>query len=149
MSRLLLGVVFLACTAGACAAQPAGIVKVASGSVTIERSGEKVAAAVGAKVEAGDRIVTGRDSAVGITLRDGTLLSAGAESVLVIEKFLFDTTTHAGAVDASVKRGTVSVISGKIAKQSPETVRFRTPNAILGVRGTTFVIDVGETEAVQ
>ena len=149
MAKLLMGVVLLAWAVVAGAGQPAGIVKTATGSVTIERSGEKRSAAVGASVEAGDRIVTGRDSAVGITLKDNTLLSAGADSVLVIEKFRFDTTTHAGEIDASVKRGTVAVITGKIARQSPETVRFRTPNSILGVRGTTFVVDVGDTEAVQ
>ena len=148
MSKLL-GIVFLVWTSVTCAAQPAGIVKIATGNVTIERAGEKQAATPGARVEPGDRIVTGRESAVGITLRDNTLLSAGADSVLVIDKFLFNSTTHAGEIDASVKRGTVAVISGKIAKQSPETVRFRTPNAILGVRGTTFVVDVGDAAAVQ
>ena len=149
MSKLI-GVLLMTSAMAVCAAEQAGIVKVASGTVTIERSGEKKhPAAVGARVEAGDRIVTGRDSAVGITLRDNTLLSAGADSVLVVDKFLFNSTTHAGEIDASVKRGTVSVISGKIARQSPESVRFRTPNAILGVRGTSFVIDVGDAEAVQ
>ena len=148
MSKLI---VFLLMTwaMAVCAAEPAGIVKVANGAVTIERSGEKHAAQPGMRVEAGDRIITGRDSSVGITLRDNTLLSAGSDSVLVVDKFLFNSTTHAGEIDASVKRGTVSVISGKIARQSPEAVRFRTPNAILGVRGTSFVIDVGEAEAVQ
>ena len=75
--------------------------------------------------------------------------AASDDSVLVIEQFLFNSTTHAGEIDASVKRGTVAVISGKIARQSPETVRFRTPNAVLGVRGTAFVVDVGDTEAVR
>ena len=149
MSKLLMGAVVFAWAGLLCAAQPAGIVKIASGSVTIERASGKQTVAPGAGVEVGDRVVTGRDSWVGITLRDNTLLSAGSDSVLVIDKFLFNTTTHAGEIDASVKRGTVAVISGKIAKQSPETVRFRTPNSILGVRGTTFVIDVGDTEAVQ
>jgi hypothetical protein len=81
---------------------------------------------------------------VGITLHDNTLLSAGPNSVLVLDNFAFNPTTHAGAIDASVKRGTLAVISGKIAKQSPETVRFRTPSAILGVRGTSFVVDAGD-----
>ena len=148
MSKLI-GVLLMTSAMAVCAAEQAGIVKVASGTVTIERSGEKHPAAVGARIEAGDRIITSRDSAVGITLRDNTLLSAGADSVLVVDKFLFNSTTHAGEIDASVKRGSVSVISGKIAKQSPESVRFRTPNAILGVRGTSFVIDVGEADAVQ
>ena len=146
--RSLLGVLFLLWAGAASAAQPAGIVKIANGTVAIERSGEKHPAVPGARVEVGDRVITGADGAVGITLRDNTLLSAGAESVLVIDKFLFNSTTHAGEIDASVKRGTLAVISGKIAKQSPDTVRFRTPNSILGVRGTAFVIDVGDN-AVQ
>jgi hypothetical protein len=148
MSKLI-GVLLMAAAMTVCAAEPAGIVKIATGAVTIERSGDKYPAAPGTRIEAGDRIVTGRDSSVGITLRDNTLLSAGSDSVLVVDKFLFNSTTHAGEIDASVKRGTVSVISGKIAKQSPEAVRFRTPNAILGVRGTSFVVDVGDAEAVR
>ena len=148
MSKLI-GVLLMAAAAGAGAAEPAGMVKIANGAVTIERSGEKHPATPGARIEAGDRVVTGRDSSVGITLRDNTLLSAGSDSVLVIDKFLFNSTTHAGEIDASVKRGSLSVISGKIARQSPESVRFRTPNAILGVRGTSFVIDVGDGETVH
>jgi hypothetical protein len=144
MLKCLLGVSLLAWSGLALAAQPAGIVKIANGSVTIERPSEKRAATPGARIETGDRVVTGRDSSVGITLRDNTLLSAGPNSILVLDKFVFDTTTHAGEIDASVKRGTLAVVSGKIAKQSPETVRFRTPNAILGVRGTTFVVDAGD-----
>jgi len=144
-----IGVLLLAWASVASAAETAGFVKIANGTVSIERAGDRQAATAGTPVLAGDRIVTGRDSSVGITLRDNTLLSAGADSVLVIDKFLFNSTTHAGEIDASVKRGSVAVISGKIAKQSPDTVRFRTPNAVLGVRGTAFVIDVGDAEAVQ
>ena len=145
----LMGVLLLAAASLASAAEPAGLVKVVNGPVAIHRADGKLVAVPGARVMVGDRIVTGRDASVGITLRDNTLLSAGADSVLVIEQFLFNSTTHAGEIDASVKRGSVAVISGKIAKQSPDTVRFRTPNAILGVRGTAFVVDVGDTEAVQ
>ncbi|MCC6534278.1 MAG: FecR domain-containing protein [Burkholderiales bacterium] len=125
------------------AAQPAGVVKIVKGSVAVERAQEKHAAVPGLGVQAGDRVVTGRDGQVGITLRDNTLLSAGPNSTVVLDEFEFDSTTHAGVVDASVRRGTLSVVSGKIARQSPETVRFRTPNAMLGVRGTSFVIEVG------
>lgn len=145
MLRYLL-VGLLACAMPVLAAQPAGIVKIARGSVAIERSDGSRPAAPGMQVQAGDRIVTGRDGSVGITLRDNTLLSAGPNATLVLDKFAFDSTTHAGTIDASVKRGTVSVVSGKIAKQSPQAVRFRTPNSILGVRGTTFVIDAGDEE---
>jgi len=36
------------------------------------------------------------------------------------------------------------VISGRIAKQSPDAMTVRTPSAILGVRGTEFLVKVGD-----
>ena len=46
--------------------------------------------------------------------------------------------------DASLKKGSLSVISGRIAKQSPDAMTLRTPSAILGVRGTEFVVSVDD-----
>lgn len=132
------------CIQFALAAESAGVFKTVKGSATIERGGQKIAAGVGGAVEVSDRIVTGADGSVGITLRDNTVLSAGPNSVLDLNKFAFDSTTHAGAVDASVKRGTLSVISGKIAKANPDAVRFSSPSVTLGVRGTEFVLDAGQ-----
>jgi hypothetical protein len=91
-----------------------------------------------------DRIVTGPQSSVGITLRDSTQLSAGSNTTLELNKFAFDTTTHDGVLDATVKRGSLAVISGKLAKANPDAVRFSTPTTTLGVRGTEFIIEVGE-----
>lgn len=128
------------------AAEQAGIVKIAKGSVFIERAGQRSGATVGTPVFSGDRIITGADGSVGITLRDNTLLSAGSKSVLNLDRFSFDAANHAGAIDASLKRGSLAVVSGKIAKQSPEAVKFRTPSTILGVRGTEFLIEVQDGE---
>lgn len=124
----------------------AGMVKGATGIVTIERGEQKIAARAGALILVSDRVVTEKNSSVGITLRDGTLLSAGSNSTLNLNKFTFDSTTNAGALDASLKRGTLAVVSGKLSKSSPGSVTYRTPTAILGVRGTEFVIEAGSTE---
>lgn len=123
------------------AADEAGVVKTSKGSVVLERSGDKVDAAVGTKVFSSDRVMTGADGSVGITLRDNTLLSAGPNSTVELNKFTFNTTTHSGTIDVTVKRGTLSVISGKIAKATPEGVSFSAPGMTLGVRGTSFLID--------
>jgi hypothetical protein len=128
----------------AMAVEDAGLVKTSKGSVTIERSGEKQGAPVGTRIFASDRVLTGADGSVGITLLDNTILSAGPNSTLDLNKFAFNSTTHAGVIDASVKRGTLSVISGKIAKANPDAVSFSAPGMTLGVRGTSFVIDAGQ-----
>lgn len=120
----------------------AGIIKTAKGSVTIERAGRKSAGAEGAAVMASDSIITGADGSAGITLRDETRMALGPNTTLAMEQFAFNTTTHEGRLDASVRRGTLAVVSGKIAKQSPTAVKFSTPSSVLGVRGTEFVIEV-------
>ncbi len=143
----LLPSAFALCTAGALAAEAGiGMVKVAKGGVSIHRGQQRLAATPGVELHVADRVVTAADGAVGITLRDNTLLSAGPNSSLSLDKYAFDGTSNAGAIDTTLKRGTLSVVSGKIAKQSPESVRFRTPTTTLGVRGTEFVIETVGTE---
>lgn len=146
MSRYLIAAAGAMFAAVAWAGQPAGVIKIVKGNVALERASEKRTPAAGERVEVGDRIFTGADGQIGVTLTDNTLLSAGPNSTVSLDKYAFDSTTHAGVIDTSVRRGTLAVVSGKIAKQSPESVRFRTSNAILGVRGTTFVIDAGSGE---
>ena len=124
-------------------AQDVGQVKVSRGAVRIERAGQALPAPVGAKVHAGDVIVTGADGSIGITFADDSLLSLGPHSSLAIDRFVFDSTTHRGGFDTSLHRGTLAAVSGKIARQTPEAMRVRTPVAIMGVRGTEFVVRTG------
>jgi len=127
-------------------AQEAGHVKVSKGAVQIERTGQKVPGAVGAAVQAGDVVTTGPDGAVGITFLDNSLLSAGPNSVLAIDRFAFDSTTHQGSFESSLQKGTLAVVSGKLAKQSPDAMKVKTPAAVLGVRGTEFLVRTGDAK---
>jgi hypothetical protein len=128
---------------GAAVASDIGQIKVAKGTVLIERGNERLIAGVGEQVRRSDVIRTGVNGSVGITFIDNSMLSAGPDSVIVLEQYSFNTTTHEGRFETSVRNGTLSVISGKIAKQSPEAMTVRTPAAILGVRGTEFLVQVG------
>ena len=137
---LILGLAALAPPAWA----EVGQIKVAKGSVTVERKGQALPGPVGFLLEADDVLKTGADGAVGITMRDNSLLSAGPNSILSLERFEFDPTTSIGRFDAQLRRGTLAVISGRIAKKSPQAMTVRTPSAVLGVRGTEFVVSVDE-----
>jgi hypothetical protein len=64
--------------------------------------------------------------------------------MLAIDRFAFDSTTHQGSFESSLKRGTLAVVSGKLAKQSPDAMKVRTPAAVLGVRGTEFLVRTGD-----
>lgn len=121
-----------------------GRIKVARGQVVIERAGVSILGSVGTRVQASDTIRTGDDGSVGITMDDDSLLSAGPNTVLLLDRYAFDPTTNQGRLDAAVNKGTLAVISGRIAKQAPDAMTVRTPTAILGVRGTTFAVSVSE-----
>jgi hypothetical protein len=125
-------------------AENVGQIKVSTGSVFVERAGKRLAGPVGTNLEAADSIVTGTDGSAGITFADNSRLSVGPNSTLAINRFKFDQTTHEGGFDSTLKRGTLSVISGKLAKRSPDAMTVSTPSTILGVRGTEFVVKAGE-----
>jgi hypothetical protein len=63
---------------------------------------------------------------------------------LDLARYAFNSTTHQGELAATVKRGSLAVISGKVAKASPDAVQFNTATVTLGVRGTEFIVDVGD-----
>jgi len=117
-----------------------GLVKVSKGSVYIERAGKRLPAPVGTIIESSDRIVTGRDGSTGITFLDNSRMALGPGSTLAIDRFNFDQTTHEGNFDTTLRRGTLSAVSGKLAKHSPKAMTVRTRSTILAVRGTEFVV---------
>jgi hypothetical protein len=123
-------------------AGPAGMVKTSQGSVTVDRAGQRIPAPPGTPVFAGDRVRTGADGSVGITLQDDTRLTAGPDSSLLITEFRYNPNTNEGSLFATLLKGTFSVITGLIAKHSPSSVNFKTPTMTLGIRGTEFVVDV-------
>ena len=128
--------------AGPALAADVGLVKVSKGNVQIQRGSTKLPAAVGAGLQLSDVLVTGADGSAGVTFTDNSLVSVGPNSVFAIDKYSFDTTTHQGEFEGNLKQGRLAAISGKMVKQSPESMKIRTPSAIMGVRGTEFVVQV-------
>jgi len=146
MNRLLLTSAFLMLAAftapSALAAEWAGTVKAAVGTVTVEREGKSLPLAVGDKVFPQDKLITGKDSRVAVTLRDDTLISGNSETQVVINEFAFNPATQSGSVVVSVLRGLTAFVSGLVAKSSPSAMRVSTPTATLGIRGTKFIVEV-------
>ena len=71
-------------------------------------------------------------------------MSAGPNSRIELKQFSFNPTTQDGEFVTDVQRGTLAVVSGQIAKRSPNAMKVKTPTTILGVRGTTFAVKVEE-----
>ena len=131
--------------ASAAAAQEyAGVVKTSKGLAMAEREGVQIALAPGVQVNQGDRVITGPSGYVGITMRDDTLLTLGPGSALNLDSYGFDAKTHEGNFLASLSKGVMSVVTGLIAKRSPESFVVRTRVSTMGVRGTEFIVEAEE-----
>jgi hypothetical protein len=126
-----------------------GQIKVAKGAVQVERDGKRMAAAIGMPVRTADVLVTGADGSAGITFSDNSLVSLGPNSVFALDKYRFDSTTHAGEFEGSLRKGKLAAVSGKMVKQSPESMKIRTPSSVMAVRGTEFVVQVDEPAAAR
>jgi hypothetical protein len=141
----LLGTLFLLAVAGAAVAgETIGVVRTASGDAAVTRVGGTLPASPGLKVMVGDTLVTGRDGSLGVILRDNSSLSIGPESRLVLRSFLFSPAEGKFDLVARITGGTMAYLSGLIGKLSPESARFETPTATIGIRGTRFAVKVGE-----
>jgi hypothetical protein len=117
-------------------------IKTVHGQAVIVRNGARTAAKIGDPLYEKDTIETGADGSIGITFVDNTVMSSGPNSQIVLEDYKFNSSNFKGSMLTDMKRGTVSMISGDIARSSPGAMKVKTPTAILAVRGTRFAIEV-------
>ena len=122
--------------------KPIAQIKKVTGQAAVLRSGERRPAKVGDVLFVKDVIETGSDGGIGITFIDNTVFSAGPSSQIALDEFQFDSNDFRGAMLADMRQGTLAVVSGDIARSTPGAMKIKTPTAILGVRGTTFAIQV-------
>jgi hypothetical protein len=119
-----------------------GQVKTVKGEAAVVRGNERYKAAPGDPIYARDVIETGKNGSIGITFVDNTVFSAGPDSEVALDRFRFDSPAGPNDMFAEMRRGTLSVVSGEITHGAPGALKIKTPTALLGVRGTTFAVQV-------
>lgn len=119
------------------------LIKSVSGSVTITRDGSARKATVGAHLHVADRVVAAPGATAAIVFKDGTMLTLGAGTDIVVRDYVFEPKANRYAFSLYMGKGSAVYESGKIGKLAPESVKVETPNATVGVRGTRFLIEAG------
>lgn len=117
-----------------------------TGSGTIIRDGQQIIAKDGIRVKRGDKIITGANGALGVIFTDNTRISLGANSEININEYSFQPAQGTFGFLTELIQGTASYISGAIGKLSPNSVKFKTPTAVVGVRGTSFLVKAAAKE---
>ena len=142
MFRLPLGLGLIALLASGSAAAEIARVKQSTGTAFVERGAQHLTASPGLQLLTRDRLVTGKDGRISVTFVDNTRFAVGPNSQVSISEFQYDRTRQKGSFLTQVDRGSLAVISGKIAKSNRDAMKVRTPNTLLGVRGTKFIVEV-------
>jgi hypothetical protein len=117
-------------------------IKQSSGVASVQRGTQSLKASPGLQLLAGDRLVTGKDGRMSLTFIDNTRFAVGPNSQVSVSEFQYDRTRQKGSFVTQVDRGSLAVVSGKVAKSDRDAMKVRTPNTLLGVRGTKFIVEV-------
>ena len=124
------------------AAEGIAIVKQVVGEVSVKRKGVVKIIKQRDRLQREDVLITGEKSSVGIIFHDGSVLSLGEKSHLVIEEFIFQPIEKKFQFDLNMDKGTAIFESGKIGVLSPDAFRFKIPEGTIGIRGTKFLVEV-------
>ena len=142
MFRTAIGPAFLLLLAAAPAQAEIARLKQSSGPAIVERGAQRLKPAPGLQLRAGDVLVTGRNGRMSLTFVDNTRFALGPNSRVSVSEFQYDRTRQRGSFVTRVDRGSLAVVSGRIAKSGRDAMKVRTPNTLLGVRGTKFIVEV-------
>ncbi len=124
--------------------EPVGYIMKVQGEATVTSRGQTIDAAVGQAVILGAVLRTGAQGSMGVTLSDNTVMSFGPNSEFTLDEYQFEPAREELRLSARISRGTLNFISGVIAKLKPEAVELKTPTGTIGVRGTHFLVKVGQ-----
>lgn len=124
---------------------PIGAIETATGTVTVVHpDGTRAELHKGDPVFQGDVIETSGGGAFGLTFVDKTVLSMGDNGRIVLDEMIFDPSAGLGALNLSLVQGTISFVTGQIAKMGPDAMLLHTPVATMGIRGTKVAVDYHE-----
>jgi hypothetical protein len=118
-----------------------GQISTLNGNATVTRGN---AAAIPLKVSdpifEKDALQTAVDSSLGVTFDDETTFSLSPNTRIVVDQFVYQQGGSGNAASFNVATGTAAFVASLVAKTGD--MKISTPEATLGIRGTTGVVDV-------
>ena len=120
------------------------VVKSQVGDCRILRHDKSIYAKKGIKLLNSDVIQTERGAFLGVIFNDGTSVTVGPNTELNIQNYVFEPNIEKYDFSFYLKRGSALFNSGKISKLSPKSVRIKTATAMVGIKGTRFIVEVQE-----
>ena len=105
--------------------------------------GPESALRVGAGVVSRERVSTAARGRVQLLFLDGSALTLGHDSEIVLDEYVFDATGDSSRIAMSMGRGLLRYVGGRISKQRPALIRAF--GATIGIRGGIALVEVSDT----
>lgn len=122
--------------------EPAAIFKKVKGSVLVyDAAGKQRRVQPGDALQANERVHSSKAAGTSITLGDGTQIMLDERSAFQLSAYNYDSTTHEGNMLLRFIGGKLRFISGLMSKAKPDSVKIQAPTAVIGVRGTDFILE--------
>jgi hypothetical protein len=136
---------------------PIGKVTTVTGTATIEHTAAVVVQAnvgdgrlpakVGDFVYRGDAVQTASDSKISLIFSDGTAFNLSSNARMVLNEFVYDPKGSSNSTLFSLAQGQFTFVAGQVAKTG--NMKFDTPVATMGIRGTTPRVEIASDGTVK
>ncbi|MBF0495582.1 MAG: FecR domain-containing protein, partial [Deltaproteobacteria bacterium] len=130
---------------------PVGEIVLLEGDATVRHSGETTAAPIriGAKIFIKDVIKTEPGTKLRIQFVDSSIVSVGENTRLTVTNYLFSPERKVRSSMLDVAFGKVKVFANNLFGFRDKAFKVKTPTAIIGVRGTVFLVWVVDSEVTK
>lgn len=131
------------------AGEAAGRVSAVSGQVEIVHNGGKTRVVVGREIQETDKLETGPGGVVQIRFTDGSSFTLYEKSLVLIDQY------RKGNNGKSTIDSAIDITYGKLrffvnpAGPQKKNAKFKTKTAVMGIRGTSGVIDASPSGQIQ
>ncbi len=98
---------------------------------------------IGVDIVANERVVTDAKGKLQLLFLDGSALTVGPNSDVVVDKFVYDPEAQTGALSFSATKGLFRLVGGKISKKTP--IFLKTPQGVIGIRGGIVSVRATDT----
>ena len=86
--------------------------------------------------------MTGKNGRISLSFIDNTRFAVGPNSRIAVSEFEYDRTRQQGSFVTQVDRGSLAVVSGRIAKSGRDAMKVRTPTLAARRPRHEFIVEV-------
>ncbi|WP_298208615.1 FecR family protein [Acidovorax sp.] len=120
----------------------AGLVQLTAGDVQLRRGDNLSRLAKGAELDGGDVVLTGNEGRAQIRFSDGGLVALYPGSQFTVTRYSDGAGTGEDHFVVNLLRGGMRAITGLIGKRNPASYQVITPTAVVGIRGSAFMLAI-------